>query len=95
MTGVPADDDEPPLSGEPSSPGSRRVATPLSPRELECLSRIAAGESSVEIAAALGISPRTVDHYIGFAKAKLLARNRVQAVATAIRLGWIPRLPPK
>jgi DNA-binding CsgD family transcriptional regulator len=61
----------------------------LTARQIECLRRIAGGEISVEIAASLGLSVRTVDHYIGAACAKLSARTRAQAVATAIRLGLI------
>jgi len=61
----------------------------LSARQIECLRRVAKGDSSIEIAAALGLSVRTVDHYVGAACAKLGARSRAQAVARAIRLGWI------
>lgn len=61
----------------------------LSTRQLECLARIAAGETSVEIAAGLGLSPRTVDHYIGAACSKLGARSRAQAVAAALRMELI------
>jgi DNA-binding CsgD family transcriptional regulator len=61
----------------------------LSPRQIDCLRRSAKGDSSIAIAKSLGLSARTVDHYIGAACAKLGARSRAQAVATAIRLGWI------
>jgi len=58
----------------------------LSPRQLECLGRIAAGETSAQIAFALGLSIRTVDHYVRSACAKLGVRSRAQAVVKAISL---------
>jgi DNA-binding CsgD family transcriptional regulator len=68
-------------------------AGPLSARQLECLARISAGETSAQIAAALGLSPRTIDHYVGGACAKLGVRSRAQAVAKAISLEMIPLHP--
>jgi LuxR family quorum sensing-dependent transcriptional regulator len=62
----------------------------LTPRQLECLTRIAAGQTSAEIGAALGLSTRTVDHYVTHACARLGVRNRAQAVAKAIRTRLIP-----
>jgi DNA-binding NarL/FixJ family response regulator len=50
------------------------------------------GETSADIAASLGLSSRTIDHYISFACAKLGVRSRAQAVAKAISLEIIP--PP-
>jgi DNA-binding CsgD family transcriptional regulator len=61
----------------------------LSRRQLECLRRIAGGETSLEVARALGLSLRTVDHYIQSACAKLCARSRTQAVVKAIQCGLI------
>jgi LuxR family transcriptional regulator, quorum-sensing system regulator BjaR1 len=74
----------------------KRAPSPiqLTPRQLECLTRIAAGETSVEIAAALGLSKRTVDHYVTHACARLGVRNRAQAVAKAIRSRLIPGRAP-
>jgi DNA-binding CsgD family transcriptional regulator len=66
----------------------------LTPRQLECLTRIAAGETSAEIAAALGLSKRTIDHYVTHACARLGVRNRAQAVAKAIRWQMIPGRAP-
>jgi DNA-binding CsgD family transcriptional regulator len=63
----------------------------LTPRQLECLSRIAGGETSAEIGAALGLSKRTIDHYVLHACARLGVRNRTQAVAKAIGEGLILR----
>jgi DNA-binding CsgD family transcriptional regulator len=63
----------------------------LSPRQLECLEMIAAGETSAEIARVLGVSRRTVDHYVANTCARLGVRNRTQAVAKAIVDGLIER----
>lgn len=62
----------------------------LSARQRECLTMIAAGKTSAQIAAQLGLSRRTVDHYVGSACAKLGVRSRTQAVARMIGLGLIP-----
>lgn len=66
----------------------------LSPRQVECLRLAAAGKTSSEIAAALGISARTVDQYVGEACERLNVRNRVQAVAKALSLGLLSDAPP-
>ena len=70
-------------------------AVQLSARQLECLELIAAGEASASIARTLGLSRRTVDHYILLLCAKLQVRTRAQAVAVALALGLItPRPQP-
>ena len=56
----------------------------LTVRQIECLRRIAAGQTSLEFAHALGLSRHTVDHYIGGACERLQARSRAHAVAVAI-----------
>jgi len=61
----------------------------LSKRQRECLQGIAEGLTSAEIAASLGLSARTVDHYVGDACGKLKVRSRAHAVAEAIRWGEI------
>jgi DNA-binding CsgD family transcriptional regulator len=72
-----------------SSPDSSSLAAGLSARELEVLRRMAAGASNQEIAAALVISPRTVDHHVASIYRKLgvtaSAHPRVEAVAFALR----------
>lgn len=62
---------------------------PLSARQVACLELAAEGLTSAEIANVIGISVRTVDQYIGDACNRLSVRNRVHAVAKAIRLGLI------
>ena len=65
----------------------------LSPRQLECLRLAAAGQTSIEIAAELGISSRTVDQHVSEACMRLRVRNRVQAVAKAVALGLFGQSP--
>ncbi|MFD1328248.1 helix-turn-helix transcriptional regulator [Mycoplana ramosa] len=69
-----------------SSPVSREN---LSSREVECLRWAAAGKSSDEIAIILGISSYTVSSYFKTATKKLGAVNRMQAIASAMRLKLI------
>lgn len=66
-----------------------RVEPQLSPRQIECLRLAAAGQTSSEIAVTLGLSPRTVDQYVGEACARLQVRSRTQAVAKAVTLGLL------
>jgi LuxR family maltose regulon positive regulatory protein len=72
-------------SGVPAS--GRRLAEPLSERELEVLALIAAGETNGEIAGKLFISISTVKTHINNLYRKLGARSRTQAVARARELG--------
>jgi DNA-binding CsgD family transcriptional regulator len=65
----------------------------LSARQIECLLRISRGETSAEIAAALGLSRHTVDHYIGTACDRLGAKTRAHAVAKAFVLKLITGPP--
>lgn len=72
--------------------GGSSTPTPsvqLSERQLACLELIAEGKTSRAIAKALGLSPRTVDHYSKFICAKLGVRTRAQAVSVAVALGII------
>ncbi len=62
---------------------------PLDAVELEALTLFAAGKTADEIAAALGVSKSMAAHYLRVAARKLGARNRVHAVAIAIRKGVI------
>ncbi|MDO9416077.1 transcriptional regulator VisR [Pararhizobium sp.] len=61
----------------------------LSERELACLQMAADGCISEEIAVNMGLSVHTVNAYLGVATTKLDSVNRVQAIAKAIRLGYI------
>lgn len=61
----------------------------LSEREIACLQLAGDGRISEEIADNLGLSVHTVNAYLGSATDKLDAVNRIQAIAKAIRLGFI------
>lgn len=61
----------------------------LSRREIEVLQKMSWGESTKEMALSLGISHYTVQDYVRSAVQKLNARNRVQGVAEALRIGVI------
>lgn len=66
-----------PVSGEHPLP------EPLSPREQEVLSLIAAGLTNREIADSLVISPETVKKHTGAIYGKLGVRNRTEAATRA------------
>jgi DNA-binding HTH domain-containing proteins len=61
----------------------------LSDREIACLQLAGDGRISEEIADKLGLSVHTVNAYLGSATIKLDSVNRIQAIAKAIRLGYI------
>ncbi len=64
-------------------------ATPLSEREVECLTWVALGRTDAEIAGLIHRSPTTARFHVENAMIKLSARNRAQAVAVACQLGLI------
>lgn len=66
-----------------------RGTSTLTERETDCLAWTAEGKTSSEIAAILGLSEHTVNHYLNRAAKKLATVNRTQAVAKALRRGWI------
>ena len=64
--------------------------TDLSDRQMDVLRLAADGLTTPQIAAELGLSPRTVDTHRELAIAEMGARNMVHAVALAIQEGLIP-----
>jgi DNA-binding CsgD family transcriptional regulator len=75
-------------SGAP--PPAWRSAVPsdgLSPREVEVLRLLAAGESNSQIARRLGLSPHTVERHVANLYRKIGARGRADATAYALRHG--------
>jgi DNA-binding NarL/FixJ family response regulator len=68
----------------------RRATTPrATDREIEVLRLIAAGHSNKEIAAALGISVKTVEVHKANAMLKLGLRGRTDVVRYAVMNGWL------
>lgn len=61
----------------------------LDTKELEALTLFANGKSAEEIAVALNVSKSMAQHYLRVAARKLGARNRVHAVAMAVRMGLV------
>lgn len=68
----------------------REPVIELTQRELELLKWVAQGYSNKAIAQEMSISPNTVKYHIKNVLQKLGAQNRAEAVATAIRAGWLP-----
>jgi DNA-binding NarL/FixJ family response regulator len=69
--------------------GPDRTASPLTPREEEVLQLIADGCSTSEVASGLFISGKTVKNHLASIYEKLEARDRTQAVLSAVRSGII------
>ncbi len=65
------------------------AAASLSPREIQCLQKLAKGSRNDRIADTLGISPPTVKLHLQNARRKLRATTREQAIARAVFLGLI------
>lgn len=64
-------------------------ASPLTEREAQVLAASVGGTSTAEIAAAVFLSEGTVRNYLSSAIGKLAARNRAEAIRTAVDNGWI------
>jgi DNA-binding CsgD family transcriptional regulator len=61
----------------------------LTPREVEILQRVAAGESSADIAVRLGMSRHTLRTHIQNVLTKLGVHSKTDAVVAAIRFGKV------
>ncbi len=66
----------------------------LSRRQAEIANLIVAGNSSREIAEALFLSPRTVEHHIEAIFNRLGVRSRVELVTELLRPGLLERARP-
>jgi DNA-binding CsgD family transcriptional regulator len=63
----------------------------LTDREMEVLRLLTLGLTSKEIATALQVSVRTVEHHRARLSAKLSARGRTELIALAARQGGVAR----
>jgi DNA-binding NarL/FixJ family response regulator len=61
----------------------------LDRHELQALQMFANGKSADEMAQGLGVSKSIAQHYLRVAARKLEARNRIHAVAIAVKMGLI------
>jgi predicted ATPase/class 3 adenylate cyclase/DNA-binding CsgD family transcriptional regulator len=68
-------------------PAGTQIPGGLTAREAEVLGLVAAGHSSKEIAATLGVAVSTVNRHIANIYTKIGARGRADAIAYALRLG--------
>jgi DNA-binding NarL/FixJ family response regulator len=73
----------------PNGRGPQAVPPPLSSREIEILTWVARGKSSMDIGALIGISERTVEYHVEKSMRKLGVATRVQAAIKASRLKLI------
>jgi DNA-binding NarL/FixJ family response regulator len=69
--------------------GEETPTDPLTPRELEIVKLVAEGHTSDEIAEALVISKKTVEHHRSHILEKLGMRDRVELTRYAIRRGLV------
>ena len=67
-----------------------RPASPLSPREMDVLTLLAAGTTNRQIEGELHLSLSTVKGYLERISAKLGASDRTQAAVRALELGLLP-----
>jgi len=67
----------------------KKVAAPLTHREIQVLSCIANGGTNKQVAHMLGISEQTIKNHVSAILRKLNANDRAHAVALAIRNQWV------
>jgi DNA-binding CsgD family transcriptional regulator len=72
-------------------PSTRANPVGLTARQLEVLALVGTGATNAEIARALFLTPKTVEHHVGAVLAKLDVTTRTAAVARAHELGLAER----
>lgn len=72
----------------------RRSKTTLTPREIEILQILPSGDTYIELAERLFISDSTLKSHLQSIYRKLMARNRLEAINEARRLGILPPNDP-
>jgi DNA-binding NarL/FixJ family response regulator len=84
-----------PIRGEERAPDITCCSgkTALSPRELEVVEQVVDGSTNQEIAARLGVSPRTIHAHVSSAMSKTRTRTRTQLAVYALRAGIVVLSP--
>ena len=77
------------ISGQDESKQEKLTHSPLTDREIEILQLLANGLNNINIAQELSVSQHTVKAHICNILQKLSVDDRTQAVARAMRQGWI------
>jgi DNA-binding NarL/FixJ family response regulator len=80
---------QPPVAARLVARVARPAAPALTARELEVLRLVAQGRANKEIAAAIGVTERTVKFHLSAIMGRLGAANRTEAVALAAQHGLI------
>lgn len=76
---------EPPPASDAPDAGQ----SPLTPREREVLAAAACGATVADIARRVHLAQATVRNYLSAAIGKTGTRNRIEALRTALRNGWL------
>jgi DNA-binding CsgD family transcriptional regulator len=72
-----------------SIPLDARCLIPLSKQQMACLKGLALGNTHKQIAHELGLSPKTVEHYLNTVKQKLNCESRSDLILQAIERGLV------
>jgi len=72
-----------------SVPVEASILIPLTPQQNACLQALAQGFGIKKIAKNLGLSPRTVEHYLNAVKSKLNCSSRSELIVQAVMRGLI------
>ncbi|WP_157106452.1 LuxR C-terminal-related transcriptional regulator [Nocardia arthritidis] len=76
-----------------TDPAAEQFRGNLSPREIDVLGRVAAGETTAHIGQAIGISPRVVENHLARIGDEFGVTDRAAMVAVALRAGILPLDP--
>jgi len=70
-------------------PISASARIPLTKQQTACLKHLAMGLTFKQIALALGLSPKTVEHYLDTVKIKLNCKTRQELILQAVERGLV------
>lgn len=68
---------------------SKKCLVPLTKQQTACLKHLAMGLTFKQIAMILGLSPKTVEHYLNTVKIKLNCESRSELILQAIERGLV------